>query len=57
MYTDTQKNEFVTLRAEGLSFDKISSKMGIPKLTLIRWSREKKKDIDSLKEAAFESIM
>jgi hypothetical protein len=57
MYTDTQKNEFVTLRAEGLSFDKISTKLKIPKRTLIRWSQVKKKDIDTLKEAAFESIM
>ena len=57
MYTETQKNEFITLRAEGLSFDKISKKLNIPKLTLVRWAREKQHEIEALKEFAFEALM
>jgi hypothetical protein len=57
MYTDNQKNEFVTLRAEGLSFDKISEKLKINKKTLIRWNKDKINEINSLKESAFESMM
>ena len=57
MYTEKEKNEFITLRAEGLSFDKISKKLNIPKLTLIRWAKEKEKEINSLKESAFEFFL
>ena len=34
------KEKFVELRAEGLSFDKISSELGVSKPTLIKWDRE-----------------
>jgi len=34
------KNEFVELRAKGLSFDKISKQLNVAKPTLIGWSRE-----------------
>jgi hypothetical protein len=57
MYTDKEKNDFITLRAEGFSFDKISKKLKIPKLTLVRWFKEKEKEINLLKETAFESLM
>ncbi|HEY5125408.1 MAG TPA: hypothetical protein VIK14_16880 [Ignavibacteria bacterium] len=57
MHTETQKNEFLSLRAQGLSFDKISEKLKINKKTLIRWNKERINEINSLKELAFESMM
>ena len=57
MYTDTEKNEFVTLRAEGFSFDKISEKLKIPVRTLFRWAKDKADEINTLKDAAFESLL
>ena len=57
MYTESQKNEFLSLRAQGLSFDKISEKLKINKKTLIRWNKERINEINSLKESAFESMM
>jgi hypothetical protein len=57
MYTEEQKNEFVALRARGLSFANISCKLDIPKLTLIRWDKEKNEEISALKECAFEELL
>ncbi len=57
MYTETQKNEFLSLRAQGLSFDKISEKLKIHKKTLIRWNKERTNEVNLLKESAFESMM
>jgi len=57
MYTESQKNEFVTLRAEGLSFDKISEKLKIPVRTLFRWAKDKADEINTMKDAAFESLL
>ena len=57
MHTESQKNEFLSLRAQGLSFDKISEKLKINKKTLIRWNKDKINEINSLKESAFESMM
>lgn len=34
------KEEFIQLRAQGLSYDKISEKIGISKPTLIKWNQE-----------------
>jgi hypothetical protein len=57
MYTEKEKNDFITLRAEGLSFDKISQKINIPKKTLIRWNKKMIDEINVLKEAAFEELI
>ena len=39
------KNEFIILRAQGWSFDKISKKLGKAKQTLIDWSKELQDEI------------
>jgi len=57
MYTEKEKNDFIALRAEGLSFDKISKKINIPKKTLIRWNIEMFNEINTLKEAALEELL
>lgn len=42
------KESFIQLRAQGLSFDKISTQMGISKPTLIKWSQEFSKEVANL---------
>ncbi len=34
------KEKFIELRAQGLSFEKISNELGVSKSTLIKWDRE-----------------
>jgi hypothetical protein len=42
------KEKFIQLRAQGLSFDKISKEMGISKPTLIKWNQEYSKEVSNL---------
>ena len=42
------KENFIQLRAQGLSFDKISAEMGISKPTLIKWNQEFSKEVANL---------
>ena len=39
MELNSKQMEFVTLRADGLSFDKIAKQLKISKATLIQWSK------------------
>jgi hypothetical protein len=57
MYTDTQKNEFLILRAQGNSFEKISQKLNVPVRTLFRWAKNNAEAITILKDTAFEALM
>lgn len=43
--TKAKKQEFISLRAEGISFDEISDRINISKPTLIKWSKEFEEDI------------
>ena len=45
------KNQFIELRAGGLSYDKIAKALHIGKTTCCTWEREFKDQIDRLKEA------
>lgn len=46
---DFQKKErFVELRAQGLSFDKISKEINVSKPTLIKWNQEYSKEVANL---------
>jgi DNA-binding XRE family transcriptional regulator len=56
--TITQKTQqqFVELRAEGMSYDKIAKKLKVSKTTLIAWSREHEVDIDNLRTIAAEAL-
>lgn len=42
------KEKFIQLRAQGLSFDKISAEMGISKPTLIKWNQEYAREVSNL---------
>jgi DNA-binding XRE family transcriptional regulator len=54
--TQKTKQQFVELRAEGMSYDKIAKKLKVSKTTLIAWSREHEVDIDNLRTIATESL-
>lgn len=55
--TDINKQEqFIELRAKGMSFAKISEQLGISKPTLIKLSREFKIDIDNMRRIEQEAL-
>lgn len=60
MLTNDIKNQFVELRAKGLSYDKIAQELQVTKQTLINWSKDYQYDILNLrrieKEALFERL-
>jgi len=49
MYSNETKNQFVELRAQGLSLDAISSQLSVPKTTLGRWHHESLEQIQRLR--------
>ncbi len=57
MKTTDIKEQFIALRAAGLSFDKIALKIDVSKPTLIKWDKELGKEISLLKEIRFEKIL
>lgn len=50
------KENFIELRAKGLSYDKISEKLNVSKPTLIEWSKEFSIEINNLKAIELETI-
>lgn len=53
---NAKNKEFVLLRAEGLSFDKIASQINVTKKTLIQWSRLFQSEIKDLEFQAMQQI-
>ena len=47
---------FITLRAQGWSFDRIASELGVSKPTLIAWSRKHQFEIQNLKAIEMETL-
>ncbi len=50
------KQKFIELRAEGLSFDKISKQISVSKPTLMKWDKEFSREIDELKYIMYEAL-
>ena len=50
------KQKFIELRAEGLSYDKISKEISVSKPTLMKWDKEFSREIDELKYILFEAL-
>ena len=48
MHSLTTRNDFLRLRAQGLSLASIGRRLGVSKPTLIAWGRQSKAEIDSL---------
>lgn len=53
---DKKQREFITLRADGISFDKISTQLKVSKATLIQWSKLLEDEIKDLQFEAFIKI-
>ena len=54
MQPNSKQMEFITLRADGLSFDKIAKQLKISKATLIQWSKLYE---DNIKELQFYAMV
>jgi hypothetical protein len=54
--TQKTRQQFVELRAEGMSYDKIVKKLKVSKTTLVSWSREHEVDIANLQIIAAEAL-
>jgi len=50
------KQKFIELRAEGLSYDKISKEISVSKPTLMKWEKEFSQEIGELKFIEFETL-
>mgnify|MGYP001256505634 CR=1 FL=1 len=50
------KKKFVELRANGLSYDRISQEIDVSKPTLIGWGKEFEKDILEIKESVIQEL-
>lgn len=55
--TNAQKQKFISLRAEGFSFDEISKRINISKPTLIKWSKEFENEIREIRKIADEMFI
>ncbi|MFA7500821.1 MAG: hypothetical protein WCY85_07405 [Sulfurimonas sp.] len=53
---NTKQREFITLRADGLSYDKIATKLKTSKSTLIQWNKLFIEQIEELQFHAFVEI-
>jgi DNA-binding XRE family transcriptional regulator len=56
METMDKKQQFIELRAQGLSYDKIAQKLEVSKQTLINWSKDFELMIRNLKAIALETL-
>jgi hypothetical protein len=50
------KNQFVELRAQGLSFNAIANQLHLSKSTCCKWDKELSKEIDQLKQAELKEL-
>lgn len=48
MYAPNIKDDFMWLRAAGISFGKIAQKLNVPKSTLVMWSNDNNYEIARL---------
>lgn len=54
MEMNSKQREFIILRVDGLSFDKITTKLKVSKATLVQWSKLFE---DEIKEIQFEAFI
>ena len=54
MKTEQHKQEFIRLRAKGVSFDSIAKEIEVSKPILIEWNKIYKEEIENIKTEAFE---
>ena len=51
------KQQFVSLRAKGNSFQKIADELGVSKQTLISWSHALQSDIHNLRSLEYDNLL
>ncbi len=56
MKPDETKEQFIELRAKGLSFDKIAKELGVSKQTLINWSKELSLEVSNIRAIQLEAL-
>lgn len=56
MKDNSTKNEFIELRAAGLTYETIAIKLNVSKRTLINWSKDFEHEIANLKALELESL-
>ena len=56
MHTPETKQKFVTLRAQGRTFEQLAKELGVAKSTLILWSRELRFDVQNHRAIVLEEI-
>ncbi len=57
MKSNSEREKFVDLRANGISYDKISQELGISKPTLIKWGKECQNEISNRLYFDYESLL
>lgn len=57
MKSQKDHEKFIALRAEGLSIDKVSSRLGISRRTGILWEKQHQNQIRSIKDDGIESML
>lgn len=50
------RDQFVELRAQGMSFASIAERLGVSKTTLIGWSKDMREDVANLRQIHLESL-
>src|SRR5437867_3735551 len=56
MHSPETKNQFIELRAQGLTLARIASQLGVSKRTLVDWSRQCQSEIRSLHAVELEAL-
>lgn len=56
MKDNETKEQFIELRAKGVSFEKIAKELGVSKQTLITWSKQFQIEISNLKAIKLEAL-
>lgn len=56
MKDNDTRQQFIQMRAKGISFDKISKELKVAKATLIVWSKEYQTEIGNLKAIEMEAL-
>ncbi len=57
MKDEDTRMRFMELRAQSLSFTRVSKELGIAKQTLINWNRDLKEAIENLESERFEEVL
>lgn len=52
-----KEQQFITMRADGISYDTISKELGVAKATLIKWNKKYSNEINNLNFVALQALI